>query len=753
METTDEISSKNIQVFCRIRPFTDSELEISIDPLYSLNGNNNSLSIISEFNYNDPLTFNFDHIFDSESSQLEVYEKAGEPIVKAVMEGFNGTVLAYGQTASGKTYTMSGPDLDDYYEIGLIPRMVNSIFDEINNSDSCIEYTVKVSYFEIYLEKIRDLFETEKKNLKIHENKTRGIHISELTEKYVETSEEVRELIKLGMENRMVAYTEMNQASSRSHSLFCITIGQTNHDEFVSKTGKLCLVDLAGSEKLSKISSPASFGLPTTRMEETKNINKSLTMLGKVINSLADNKSTHIPYRNSKLTRVLQDSLGGNSKTILIVTCSPSVFNESETISTLRFGTRAKFIKNKPKINRDYSIAELKIMLFKCREELISKEKLIQLLKAGAVNAGSRVSTDYKEISTDFKEESPNGRESAELKAFDYDEILMELEDTRIKFQEQVRFSSKLEKELESKNEELNHQLAVSEVLSKKNSDLKAKIGEYEKIIKEKNEGLEKFEVVQETFEKELVIANNKVLELESKLNEIGVIRKREALHCNKSNLEELRGMLSKEKQVSLDSSKEVENLRDSLHKILTQKTKDFTVQQVIREEIARTEQGKWADERKKLMDELKKRINRIIKLELEMDDLKQAYINLEVMLSEGERVLKRKTETLERNFGQLTLIYHNLVSQKSQISVEKTLAEKRLARVGETIRGLTGEVEKFKELYESSDQKCLILTEKLAQAQKSKGREKMGSGNLLKTIHGGSGGQGKAHSYSRLFN
>ena len=751
METKEEIP-RNIQVYCRFRPFTDSELEFSIDPLYSLNPDNKSLSIISEFNYNDPLSFTFDHIFDSDSTQLEVYEKAGQPIVKAVMEGFNGTILAYGQTASGKTYTMSGPDLDDYYEFGLIPRMVNSIFDEIDNSDSCIEYTVKVSCFEIYLEKVRDLFEIEKKTLKIHENKARGVHIPELTEKYVESVEEVSELIKLGVENRKVAYTNMNQASSRSHSLFLITIGQTNHNEFVSKTGKLYLVDLAGSEKIRKISSPASLGLPLARMEETKNINKSLTMLGNVINSLADSKSTHIPYRNSKLTRVLQDSLGGNSKTIMIVTCSPAVYNESETISTLRFGTQAKSIKNKPKINRDYSVAELKIMLFKCREELINKEKLINLLKAGAVHGSSRVSTDYKEVSTDFREESPNSRESAELKAFGYDEILIELEDTRLKFQEQVKLSSKLEKELEGKNEELNHQQAVSEVLSKKNSDLKAKIFEYEKILKGKNEELEKFEVVQETFEKELEIANNKVLGLESKLNEIEVIKKRETLHSNKSNLEDLREIITKEKQVNLESGKEIENLRGSLHKILTQKTKDFTVQQVIREEIARTEQGKWADERKKLIDELKARINRIIELELEMDDLKQAYINLEVMLSEGERVLKRKTETLERNFEQLTLIYHNLVSQKSQISVEKTLAEKRLARVGETIKGLTAEVENYKELYESSDQKCLILMEELTKVQRSKGKGKKDSGNNLKTIHGGRQ-QGKALSCSRLFN
>lgn len=145
----------------------------------------------------------------------------------------------------------------------------------------------------------------------------------------------------------------------------------------------------------------------------------------------------------------------------------------------------------------------------------------------------------------------------------------------------------------------------------------------------------------------------------------------------------------------------------------------------------------------------MKARINRIIELELELDDLKQSYANLEVMLSDGERVLKRKTETLERNFGQLTLVYHNLVSQKSQISVEKTLAEKRLARVSETIKVLSADVQKFKELYENSEQKYLILEEEL-KTQRLKGKDKMVSGNCLKVIQGG-GRQGKARSYSRI--
>lgn len=181
MAASEESSTKNIQVFCRFRPNTDTELEFSIDPLYSISPDNKSLSIISHFNYNDPLTFTFDYIFDTEATQFDVHQKAGLPIIEAVMEGFNGTILAYGQTSSGKTYTMTGPDINDFYDLGLIPTMVNTVFEEIENADTFIEYSIKVSYCEIYLEKIRDLLDINKQNLKIHENKTKGVYISELT--------------------------------------------------------------------------------------------------------------------------------------------------------------------------------------------------------------------------------------------------------------------------------------------------------------------------------------------------------------------------------------------------------------------------------------------------------------------------------------------------------------------------------------------------------------------------------------------
>ena len=284
----------------------------------------------------EPVEYAYDATFDPNASQADVYEGAVAPIVSSVLEGFNGTIFAYGQTSSGKTHTMLGPDIDDEAGKGIIPRLVGGIFAMIASAPGEVEFTVKVSMIEIYNEKIRDLLDIKKTDLKIRENKDAGIYVKDMTESYVGSEDEVFSLLKIGNENRTIGVTDMNKQSSRSHSCFVLQIEQKNTVDFSAKTGKIYLVDLAGSERIAKT------GAKGDTLTEAKNINKSLTCLGLVINALTDGKSTHVPYRDSKLTRILQESLGGNSKTSLIITCSPSPFNQSETISTLRFGQRAK---------------------------------------------------------------------------------------------------------------------------------------------------------------------------------------------------------------------------------------------------------------------------------------------------------------------------------------------------------------------------------------------------------------------------
>ncbi|MCJ1231071.1 Kinesin heavy chain [Toensbergia leucococca] len=268
-----------------------------------------------------------------------------------------------------------GSDIDDDVSRGIIPRIVEQIFASILRSPGNIEYTVRVSYMEIYMERIRDLLAPQNDNLPIHEEKARGVYVKGLLEIYVSSVQEVYEVMRRGGAARATAATNMNLESSRSHSIFVITITQKNVETGSAKSGQLFLVDLAGSEKVGKT------GASGQTLEEAKKINKSLSALGMVINSLTDGKSTHIPYRDSKLTRILQESLGGNSRTTLIINCSPSSYNDAETISTLRFGVRAKAIKNKAKINAELSPVELKQLLKKAQTQVTTYEAYVSSLE------------------------------------------------------------------------------------------------------------------------------------------------------------------------------------------------------------------------------------------------------------------------------------------------------------------------------------------------------------------------------------
>lgn len=270
---------------------------------------------------------------------------------------------------------MMGADIDDEEQRGIIPRIVEQMFASILRSPGNIEYTVRVSYMEIYMEKIRDLLAPQNDNLPIHEEKSRGVYVKGLLEIYVSSVQEVYEVMRRGGAARATAATNMNQESSRSHSIFVVTITQKNVETGSAKSGQLFLVDLAGSEKVGKT------GASGQTLEEAKKINKSLSALGMVINSLTDGKSTHIPYRDSKLTRILQESLGGNSRTTLIINCSPSSYNDQETLSTLRFGVRAKAIKNKAKINAELSPLELKQLLKKAQNQVTTYEVYVSSLE------------------------------------------------------------------------------------------------------------------------------------------------------------------------------------------------------------------------------------------------------------------------------------------------------------------------------------------------------------------------------------
>jgi kinesin family protein 5 len=365
------MSSNTIKVVARFRPQNKIELSAGSEQIVEFTGEDTCTVSSNEASG----AFTFDRVFATDARQQDVFDYSIRNTVDDVLAGYNGTVFAYGQTGSGKTYTMMGADIGDPEAKGIIPRIVEQIFDRIMKSDSSIEFMVKVGYMEIYMEKIRDLLVPHNDNLPIHEDKQRGVYVKGLHEFYVGSIDEVYMMLDKGGQARAVAATNMNQESSRSHAIFVIEVTQKN-ESGSARSGRLFLVDLAGSEKVGKT------GASGQTLEEAKKINKSLSSLGNVINALTDAKSTHIPYRDSKLTRILQESLGGNSRTTLIVNCSPSSYNDAETISTLRFGERAKTIKQKAKINEELSPAQLKAMLKKAQSQVDTFESYIKSLES-----------------------------------------------------------------------------------------------------------------------------------------------------------------------------------------------------------------------------------------------------------------------------------------------------------------------------------------------------------------------------------
>ncbi|KAI9555803.1 hypothetical protein GHT06_018319 [Daphnia sinensis] len=304
--------------------------------------------------------FTYDYVFGPEESQIQVYETAVMKIVGKIFKGYNVTILAYGQTGSGKTFSMGTADMVSTTNAvlsdnsGIIQRAVKDLFHKMGE-DASLAFDINVSFLELYMEKVYDLLsKSRNEEVDIREDPKNGIKINGLTETPVSTWEETLKCLENGSLNRRTGATAMNHQSSRSHAIFTLTINQINKDSSsIVKTSKFHLVDLAGSERASKTHAVGE------RFAEGVNINKGLLSLGNVISALCESNPRHIPYRDSKLTRLLQDSLGGNSHTLMIACVSPADSNYEETLSTLRYADRARKIKNKPIVNQDPTMVEV----------------------------------------------------------------------------------------------------------------------------------------------------------------------------------------------------------------------------------------------------------------------------------------------------------------------------------------------------------------------------------------------------------
>lgn len=435
--------------------------------------------------HNDSRMFKFDAVFDCTSSQKDVYNQVCKPIVDSVLEGYNGTIFAYGQTGTGKTYTMEGAGRHDIRRKssdtsssklpnsaskqrklpagtnksgsaglinegrskvdvigdeseGVIPRAFKHIFDHISKH-SKVQFLVRASYLEIYQEEIHDLLRKDRSiKLELHERPDIGVYVKDLTSFVCKSITEIERVMKVGNQNRMVGATDMNEHSSRSHAIFMITVEQQQlignpmaarkqlggEEKRVIRVGKLNLVDLAGSERQRKTNSLGQ------RQRESIKINLSLSALGNVINSLMtinnsqqkragenaiDTSKGFTPYRDSKLTRLLQDSLGGNAKTLMIANVGPASYNYDETINTLNYASRAKCIRNCPRLNEDPKDALLRELQ---REIDDLRTKLAAINRANSVDGSNNKPSAMRQADYDLKQTNKDAieKELSELK-------------------------------------------------------------------------------------------------------------------------------------------------------------------------------------------------------------------------------------------------------------------------------------------------------------------------------------------------
>ena len=565
MKNKNSGKSECVKVAIRVRPMNKHEKDEKSRLCVEVDTANNTVSVISE--KNEAKTFPFDYVYPMETTQREVYDQVAFPIVDSIFQGYNGTVFAYGQTGCGKTFTMMGIVTDPNLK-GIIPNAFSHIFGYIKTEGESKRFLVRCSFVEIYNEEVRDLLGDAKKKLDIREDKKKGTYVKDLTYINIKDTNDIESCLNKGNKNRHVGQTSMNDQSSRSHSLFTVYLeieekGANGQGRI--KSGKLNLVDLAGSERVGKTNATGQ------TFDEGKKINLSLTALGSVIDALSSN-SKYIPYKDSKLTRLLADSLGGNTKTVMFANISPASYNYDETLGTLRYASRAKLIKNAPKVNEDPKDA----LLRKYEEEIKAlKEKLNN---GGGLPGVIEEDEEYEEVEEEEEvpedEENNDGEGNTNTKTFKKKAtIILKKRKSKIldKYNDPEKASlleqiANLEKNLidnkKLEKAEVNIKDSISkeefEKRMKEQEEENRKFKEYrEKQMKENEEFELKIKKLQEQKEKEEVLLKNDVNKLQEKIKELN------------SEIYDLKNENSKDREDYLENIKEISRQNDLYKKII----------------------------------------------------------------------------------------------------------------------------------------------------------------------------------------
>ncbi|KAL4624643.1 kinesin-1 heavy chain-like [Arapaima gigas] len=633
-----------IKVMCRFRPLNSSEVTRGDKYIPKFQGDDTVII--------GGKPYLFDRVLQSNTTQVQVYNACAQKIVKDVLDGYNGTIFAYGQTSSGKTHTMEGT-LHDPENMGIIPRIIHDIFNYIYSMDENLEFHIKVCVFCAFLLII------SKTNLSVHEDKNRVPYVKGCTERFVCSPEEVMDTIDEGKSNRHVAVTNMNEHSSRSHSIFLINVKQENTQTEQKLSGKLYLVDLAGSEKVSKT------GAEGAVLDEAKNINKSLSALGNVISALAES-STYVPYRDSKMTRILQDSLGGNCRTTIVICCSPSSFNEAETKSTLMFGQRAKTIKNTVSINVELTAEQWK----KKYEREKDKNKTLRSTIVWLENELNRWrSGESVPVEEQFDKEKAN----ADVLALD--NVLNSEKQATTPNVPGVRLSdaakeeelAKLYKQLDDKDDEINQQsqlaeklkqqmLEQEELLASSRRDHDNLQAELNRLQAENEASKDEVKEVLQALEELAVNYDQKSQEVEDKTKEFEALS--EELNQKSTTLSSIDSELQKLKEMTNHQKKRVTEMMSSLLKDLAEigiavgsnDIKQHEGSGLIDEEftVARLYISKMKSEVKTMVKRCKQLESTQAESEQKMEENEKELAACQLRISQHEAKIKSLTEYLQ---------------------------------------------------------------------------------------------------------